>query len=113
MPKMKAALFVSPHQIRVEEVEIPSPGPGEVIVKVECCGICGTDYHILEGDFISPYPIAGGHEFCPAPFMKWGRASTNGRRGNGSPSIRPFTAARASIAGTIAGITASAGMRSG
>lgn len=63
MPKMKAALFVSPHQIRVEEVEIPSPGPDEVIVKVECCGICGTDYHILEGDFISPYPIAGGHEF--------------------------------------------------
>ena len=112
MPKMKAALFVSPHQIRVEEVEIPSPGPGEVIVKVECCGICGTDYHILEGDFISPYPIAGGHEFSGTVY-EVGEGVDEWTPGNGSPSIRPFTAARASIAGTIAGITASAGMRSG
>jgi len=64
MKTMKAAFYVAPHQIRVEEVEIPSPGPGEVIVKVECCGICGTDYHIFEGDFISPYPLIGGHEFA-------------------------------------------------
>jgi threonine dehydrogenase-like Zn-dependent dehydrogenase len=60
---MKAAVYVQPHEVKVEERPYPQPGPGEVTVKVACCGICGTDYHIVEGDFISPYPLIGGHEF--------------------------------------------------
>ncbi|MFC4766760.1 zinc-dependent alcohol dehydrogenase family protein [Effusibacillus consociatus] len=60
---MKAAFYKDPHKMSVEEIPYPEPGPGEVTVKVACCGICGTDYHILEGDFISPYPLIGGHEF--------------------------------------------------
>jgi 2-desacetyl-2-hydroxyethyl bacteriochlorophyllide A dehydrogenase len=41
----------------------PRPGIGEVVIKVSHVGICGTDFHIFEGEFISPYPIIPGHEF--------------------------------------------------
>jgi 2-desacetyl-2-hydroxyethyl bacteriochlorophyllide A dehydrogenase len=60
---MKAVLYKAPHELGFEEIPYPKPGPGEVTVKVAYSGICGTDYHILEGDFISPYPLVGGHEF--------------------------------------------------
>lgn len=60
---MKAVVIHGPHRASVDEVPYPVPGPGEVTVKVERCGICGTDYHIFEGVFLSPYPIIPGHEF--------------------------------------------------
>jgi 2-desacetyl-2-hydroxyethyl bacteriochlorophyllide A dehydrogenase len=48
----------------VASVPDPAPGPGEVVVKVDYCGICGTDLHILAGEFPpTPYPITPGHEF--------------------------------------------------
>ncbi|MFC3882141.1 zinc-dependent alcohol dehydrogenase family protein [Bacillus songklensis] len=65
---MKAAVYNGPHNMTIEEVPYPVPGPGEITVKVHCSGICGTDYHILEGDFISPYPLVGGHEFAGTVF---------------------------------------------
>jgi 2-desacetyl-2-hydroxyethyl bacteriochlorophyllide A dehydrogenase len=38
---------------------------GQVVVKVDYCGVCGTDLHILEGEFPpTPYPIIPGHEFA-------------------------------------------------
>ncbi|MCO6004213.1 zinc-binding dehydrogenase [Actinoallomurus purpureus] len=40
---MRAARWHARRDVRVEEVPDPSPGPGEVLVKVELCGICGTD----------------------------------------------------------------------
>ncbi|SHE58993.1 zinc-dependent alcohol dehydrogenase family protein [Desulforamulus putei] len=63
MKTMRAAVIEGPHKISIQEVPYPTPGPGQVVVKVEACGICGTDYHILEGDFLSPYPLIPGHEF--------------------------------------------------
>lgn len=60
---MTAAYYKGPKEMEVKEVPYPSPGPGEVTIKVNCCGICGTDLHIYQGDFISPYPLVGGHEF--------------------------------------------------
>lgn len=63
MKTMKALMVHSPHHASVEEVPIPVPGEGEVVVRVKNCGICGTDYHIFEGAFLSPYPIILGHEF--------------------------------------------------
>jgi 2-desacetyl-2-hydroxyethyl bacteriochlorophyllide A dehydrogenase len=44
-------------------VEDPVPGPREVVVEVAACGICGTDLHILEGEFAPSLPIIPGHEF--------------------------------------------------
>lgn len=43
----------------------PTPKPGEVIVEVRACGLCGTDVHIAFGTFPpAPYPLIPGHEFA-------------------------------------------------
>ncbi|WP_274361314.1 zinc-dependent alcohol dehydrogenase family protein [Paenibacillus thermotolerans] len=60
---MKALVIEKPGHAIVKEVPDPVPGPGEVVIKVSHVGICGTDFHIFEGEFISPYPIIPGHEF--------------------------------------------------
>lgn len=59
---MKALVIEKPHHAVVKEVPKPVPGPGEVIIAVSHVGICGTDFHIYEGEFLSPYPIIPGHE---------------------------------------------------
>nr|WP_155074053.1 zinc-dependent alcohol dehydrogenase family protein [Streptomyces taklimakanensis] len=42
----------------------PAPGPREVVVKVAACGLCGTDLHIMQGEFAPSLPIVPGHEFA-------------------------------------------------
>jgi 2-desacetyl-2-hydroxyethyl bacteriochlorophyllide A dehydrogenase len=61
---MRAAVIVQPGEISIETVPDPAPGPEEVVVRVEGGGICGTDLHILEGEFAPRYPIVPGHEFA-------------------------------------------------
>jgi len=61
---MLALIVEGPRQVSVQEVPYPTPGPGEVTIAVKRCGICGTDLHIYEGDFISHYPLIPGHEFA-------------------------------------------------
>jgi 2-desacetyl-2-hydroxyethyl bacteriochlorophyllide A dehydrogenase len=52
-----------PGTVRLVEVPEPVPEPGEAVVRVGACGICGTDLHILDGEFPpAPYPIIPGHE---------------------------------------------------
>ncbi len=46
---MKAALFYGGTDIRVEELPMPEPGPGEVLVRVRAAGICGSDLHGYRG----------------------------------------------------------------
>jgi 2-desacetyl-2-hydroxyethyl bacteriochlorophyllide A dehydrogenase len=60
---MRALVIETPHRAVVKEVPDPTPKPGEVVIEVERVGICGTDFHIYEGEFLSPYPIIPGHEF--------------------------------------------------
>jgi NADPH2:quinone reductase len=61
---MLAAQFEKPGVLHVGEVAEPTPGPGDVVVSVEACGVCGTDLHIADGHFApTPYPIVPGHEF--------------------------------------------------
>jgi D-arabinose 1-dehydrogenase-like Zn-dependent alcohol dehydrogenase len=49
--------------LRVEEVPVPEPGPGEALVKVEACGICLSDVHLLDGTLkATQAPITPGHE---------------------------------------------------
>jgi len=62
---MKAAVvhdFTKP--LRIEEIATPEPGPGEVVVKVETCGVCHTDIHAAHGDWpVKPTPpFVPGHE---------------------------------------------------
>lgn len=63
---MKSAVFYGRHDLRVENLPTPKPGPDEVLIQVKACGICGTDIHIYEGDKgaaeVTP-PTILGHEF--------------------------------------------------
>ena len=61
---MKAAVIVTPGEITLESVPDPAPGPREVVVQVAGCGICGTDLHIMDGEFAPAFPIVPGHEFA-------------------------------------------------
>lgn len=49
---------------RVEERPIPQPGPGQVLVRLEACGLCHTDIHAMNGDWpVKPgLPLVPGHE---------------------------------------------------
>ena len=60
---MRAFTISAPNQGEVREVPMPVPGLGEAVLKVAYCGICGTDYHIYQGDSPSSYPLVNGHEF--------------------------------------------------
>ena len=60
---MKAAFIEKPGTIAVRTVADPVPGPGELLIRVESSGICGTDVHIFKGEYLGSYPIIPGHEF--------------------------------------------------
>ncbi|MGW1727659.1 zinc-dependent alcohol dehydrogenase family protein [Streptomyces sp. NPDC002306] len=61
---MKAAVIEAPGKVTVTTVPDPTPGPREVVVDVAACGLCGTDLHILQGEFAPTLPIVPGHEFA-------------------------------------------------
>ena len=62
---MRALVLDHPGSFRVAEVPDPTPRATDIVVRVEACGICGTDLHILAGEFPpTPYPITPGHEFA-------------------------------------------------
>lgn len=61
---MKATRLIAIGEIRTMDVPVPSPAPGEVLIRVEACGICGTDRHLLHGEFPSKPPLTLGHEFA-------------------------------------------------
>lgn len=56
MPTMKATVFVEPGRIELREKPIPEIGPLDALVRVTTTTICGTDVHILKGE----YPVASG-----------------------------------------------------
>jgi len=62
---MKAVVIEQPNSVSVEKIADPTPAEGQVVMKVEACGICGTDIHVIRGEFApTRYPIVPGHEFC-------------------------------------------------
>ena len=59
---MRAAVFHGPGDIRVDDVPRPTAGPGEAVIRVTLTTICGTDVHILKGEYpVEPGTIVG-HE---------------------------------------------------
>lgn len=61
---MKAAYIDAPFSLKIIDIDKPVIGSGDVLIKVEACGVCGTDIHIYEGKAgIARYPIIPGHEF--------------------------------------------------
>ena len=59
---MKAVLYSAPREFAVGDVDAVEPGPRDVRIRVHQTGLCGTDKHIHEGDFIAEFPLVPGHE---------------------------------------------------
>src|SRR6266480_2903620 len=59
---MRALVFRGPNQIGIEHVPIPKAGPGEEVIRVTLTTICGTDLHILRGEYPVKTGLIIGHE---------------------------------------------------
>ena len=55
--------MTEPGRIRIQDVPVPAPGSGEVLVKVMRIGVCGSDVHVYHGQHpYTPFPVVQGHE---------------------------------------------------
>lgn len=81
---MKAAVFYGPNQpLKLEEVDTPTPEPGEILVKVAACGVCHTDLHYIDHGvptFKKP-PMILGHE-CSGTVAELGEGVDNFHKGD-------------------------------
>ncbi|KAL0581506.1 hypothetical protein V5O48_000564 [Marasmius crinis-equi] len=60
---MQAVYYSAPNQVEFRSFSIPDPGDDEVLLKVTCCGICGSDHMVVEGHFhLARFPLIPGHE---------------------------------------------------
>ena len=63
MTLMKAAILDSaPGGVHIEEIPIPEPRAGEILIKVAGCGVCHTDLHVMKAEVAFPTPAVMGHE---------------------------------------------------
>jgi threonine dehydrogenase-like Zn-dependent dehydrogenase len=62
MKTMRANVFYGPNDIRVEEVPRPTAGAGEAVIRITLTTICGTDLHILRGEYAVKPGLVIGHE---------------------------------------------------
>src|SRR6201991_1315661 len=64
--RMRVAVLVAPGRIEMEERPVPTPGPGDVLVRVTSVGVCGSDTHYYRhgriGSFVVDGPLVLGHE---------------------------------------------------
>ncbi|GAP08557.1 MAG TPA: L-threonine 3-dehydrogenase [Anaerolinea thermolimosa] len=60
---MKCIQILEPNHAEYIEIPTPRPRAGEVLIRVAASGICGTDLHILRGEYMGGYPVIPGHEF--------------------------------------------------
>ena len=61
---MRAMVLDEPGKaLRLADLPVPTPGPGEVLVKVHACGVCRTDLHVVDGELTEPkLPLVPGHQ---------------------------------------------------
>lgn len=65
MTSMPAAVLHAVGDLRIEQREVPSPGPGEVLIRVGVCGVCGSDAtEFGRGLVLARPPVVLGHEFA-------------------------------------------------
>ncbi len=61
--RSQAPLATRPSPLELVDIPAPRPGPGQVRIRVEACGICHTDLHIIEGELVPPaLPLVPGHQ---------------------------------------------------
>ena len=82
MQTMRAMLLDSAHTpLRLAEIPVPKPGKGQVLIKVNACGVCHTDLHILDGELAEPkLPLVLGHQIT-GTIVRQGEASTRFKAG--------------------------------
>jgi L-iditol 2-dehydrogenase len=80
---MKALQFTSPGEFSVNDIDVPTIGPDEVLLASRAVGICHSDIELLEGRYIIPfgYPIIPGHEWS-AEVMEVGSSVTSLKPGD-------------------------------
>ncbi|MGE5364605.1 MAG: zinc-dependent alcohol dehydrogenase family protein [Bacteroidota bacterium] len=61
---MRAAVFEEPKRIAVRNTGELKPGKEQVLIQVEACGVCGTDFHIFSGEAPASMPVITGHEYA-------------------------------------------------
>jgi S-(hydroxymethyl)glutathione dehydrogenase/alcohol dehydrogenase len=59
---MAAILDAAPGGMRIEQIPVPEPRAGEILVKVKACGVCHTDLHVMKAEVAFPVPAVMGHE---------------------------------------------------
>ncbi|RPI91959.1 MAG: alcohol dehydrogenase [Chloroflexi bacterium] len=61
---MKQAIMTAPGQIEIRQTQAPVAGPGEVLLRIQRIGVCGSDVHVFHGKHpYTSYPVVQGHEF--------------------------------------------------
>lgn len=61
---MKQAIMTAPGSIQFQEVAFPTPGPNEVLLRIQRIGVCGSDVHVYHGKHpYTAYPVVQGHEY--------------------------------------------------
>jgi L-iditol 2-dehydrogenase len=61
---MKQAVMTAPGQIKLQQVDVPEPEYGEVLLRIQRIGVCGSDVHVYHGKHpYTGYPVVQGHEF--------------------------------------------------
>lgn len=61
---MKAALYAGNKHLTVEELSLDKMNDDDLIIEVGACGVCGTDFHILNGEAPAKIPVVIGHEYA-------------------------------------------------
>jgi len=61
---MRAMVLDAPRRpLRCRAMKVPTPGPGQVLIRVHACAVCRTDLHVVDGDLTEPkLPLVPGHE---------------------------------------------------
>lgn len=59
---MDSVFYTAAKQFEIRRVPVPKIKDNEVLVKISLCGLCGTDGHIHDGEFMSKFPLIPGHE---------------------------------------------------
>jgi S-(hydroxymethyl)glutathione dehydrogenase/alcohol dehydrogenase len=61
--QVRAVVFTNPGEpVRVREVDVDRPGPGEVAIRIAAAGVCHSDLHVRRGEWAVPAPLVMGHE---------------------------------------------------
>ena len=61
---MKDAVLEQIDQLTLKQVPDPQAGPGQLVIRVEACGVCGTDVKLYRGHYTARVPVILGHEFA-------------------------------------------------